>query len=173
VVVTLDEILAARRPQILRKWLELIYALYPPETTSFLERERDPFVNPVGQTMREAAEVLYERLCRPPTSGACPALERLMRLRAVQGIPPSQAVSFLLALKRLVHAEVTPSLQGPSLHADLEAIHERIDTLTLEAVDLFATYREQLTVLQAHEAQRRTQKLLERLQREPEGKEET
>jgi hypothetical protein len=172
VAVTLDEILASHRPHILRRWLDLIYALYPPETKAFLETQDDPVANPVGQTMRDAAEALYERLCRPPTTAPCPALERLMRLRAVQGICPSQAVSFLLALKRLVRAEVTPSLLGPALHADLETIDDRIDTLTLQAVDLFTAYREHLSVLQVHEARRSTQKLLERLQREHTGEED-
>ena len=171
--MTLDEILASRRPQILRKWIELIYAFYPPETVDFLARERDPFANPVGQMMRDAAEALYDRLCRPASSGACKALERLMRFRAVQGIRPSQAVGFLLGLKRLVRAETMGPLQGPSLHTDLETIDDRIDTLTLQAIDLFTTYREQLLVLQVHETRRSTQKLLERLQRERPGKEES
>jgi hypothetical protein len=171
VVVKLDEILVARRPHVLRKWLEHLYALYPPATGSFLERERDPFANPVGQTLREAAEAVYDCLCQPSRTGDCPALERLMRLRAVEGSSPSQAVGFLLALKRLVRAEVVPALQGASVHAELETIDDRIDALTLQAVDLFATYRDKLAVLQVDEARRSTQKLLERLQQERAGEE--
>jgi len=170
--VTLDEILAARRSHILGEWLDLIYADYSPATAKFFARERDPFANPVGDTVREAAAALYDRLCGPPTTDACPPLERLMRLRAVEAIRPSQAVSFLLALKRLVRAEVKPALPGPSLHVDLETICDRIDALTLEAVDLLATYREKLSVLQVHEARRSTQKLVERLQSERKGKED-
>jgi hypothetical protein len=162
--MTLDEILATRRPQILGKWLDLIYALYPPASKEFLARERDPFANPVGDTMRAAAEALYGRLHGAPEGQPCPQLEQLMRLLAVQGICPSRAVGFLLALKRLMRAELTAHREGPALLADLEAVCDRIDHLTLEAVDLFATYREKLSVLQVHEARRSTQKLLERLQ---------
>ncbi|MBI5478891.1 MAG: RsbRD N-terminal domain-containing protein [Deltaproteobacteria bacterium] len=168
VVVTLDEILAARRPHILPKWLDLIYALYPPEAKDFLQRERDPFANPVGDTMRAAAEALYGRLHGRQDGQPCPQLEQLMRLLAVQGICPSRAVGFLLALKRLMRAELAAHREGPALLADLEAVCDRIDHLTLEAVDLFATYRDKLSALQAQEARRSTQKLLERLQRERE-----
>ncbi len=169
--MTLDEILASRRPQILRRWLELMYTLCPPETRGFLANERDPFANPVGQTLREAADELYERVCHPGRPDACPALENLMRLHAVQGIAPSQAVAFLLALKRLLRAEINVALQGPTIHLDLETLDDRIDMLTLQAVDLFATYREQLAVLQVREARRGTAKLIERLQRERPTKE--
>jgi len=163
--VTLDEILASRRPALLGQWLEVIRALYPPEAAHFLERERDPFTNPVGETIREAAEALYERLRCAPDGAPCPPLERLMRLLAVQGICPSRAVGFLFALKRLLRAELAAHLVGPALLADLEAVCDRVDHLTLEAVDLFAAYREQLSTLQVSEARRSTAKLLERLQR--------
>jgi hypothetical protein len=162
--VTLDEILAARRPHILREWLELIYAGYAPEAAGFFRQERDPFANPVGETVREAAAALYGRLAEPTPASACPPLERLMRLRAVEAMRPSQAVAFLLALKRLVRAEVKAAQAGDCLHVDLEIVCDRIDSLTLEAVDLLATYREKLSVLQLQEARRSTQKLVERLQ---------
>lgn len=165
-VVTLDEILAARRPHVLRKWLEHLYAAYPPESGAFLAREQDPCANPVGQTLRDAAEAVYECLCHPSRAGECPALEHLMRLRAVEGSRPSQAVAFLLALKRLVRAEAVPALRGEAAHAELESLDDRIDALTLQAVDLFATYRDKLAALQVQEARRSTQKLIERLQQE-------
>jgi len=99
-VATLEEILAAERPHILRRWLDVVLALHAPETARFLEDERDPFANPVGEIMRQATVVLYDRLCQPTTSAACPPLEQLMRLRAVHESTPSRAVEFLLALKR-------------------------------------------------------------------------
>ena len=165
-MATLEEILAAERPHILRRWLDVVLALHAPETARFLEDERDPFANPVGEIMRQATVVLYDRLCQPTTSAACPPLEQLMRLRAVHESTPSRAVEFLLALKRLLRADLCARHCGQVAHADLVALEDRIDQLTLQAVDLFVAYREQLSVLRVNEARRGTEKLLERLRRE-------
>lgn len=164
--MTLDEILAARRPLILRRWLDAILTLYPGETARFLKDEPDPFSNPVGQMMREAIADLYDRLqtARPPVTDACPPLERLMRLLAVQNTAASRAVGVLLALKGLVRAELTPQCDGPSLYQALVEVDERVDAITLLAFDLYVASREQLADLKVQESRRRTQKLLERLQ---------
>jgi hypothetical protein len=167
-VVTLAEILASRRSSILRRWLESVLTTWPPETARFLRDEPDPFRNPVGHALRETLDDLFTRLLAPPRSDACPPLDRFMRVQAVQGRSASCAVGFVLMLKKIVHTELTPHLGGPATVEELLALDERVDLMALLAFDLFAESREQITTLQAQEVQRRTAKLVERLQKQAE-----
>jgi hypothetical protein len=165
-VATLEETMAAQRPRIIRQWLDVMLEAHAPETARFFEVERDPFANPVGAIVRGAAEALYDRLCQPTAAAACPALERLMRLRAVEESRPSRAVGFLRELKRLLRAELAAGRDAPAVGADRLALEDRIDALTMEAVDLFVAAREELAALRVAESRRGTEKLLERLRRE-------
>jgi hypothetical protein len=162
--VTLEDVLEARRPLILRRWCDAILALYPPEARRFLDEEPDRFRNPIGAILRETVEDLYDRLCRPPACASCSPLDRFMRLLAVQGIDASQAANFILALKPLVRAELLAWGQGPRLGSELSELDDRIEALVGLAIDLFVAGRQQIVELRAREVQRRTAKLLERLQ---------
>jgi hypothetical protein len=76
------------RAAILNEWLAQLGQLNPAS---------DPFRDPVGHTLREVLPVLAEvALGERPVKEAIAPLERLMRIRAVQDIAPSQAVGFLL-----------------------------------------------------------------------------
>jgi hypothetical protein len=57
----------------------------------------DPFRDPVGHTVREVLPILADvALGERPMKDAIEPLDRLMRIRAVQEMAPSQAVGFLM-----------------------------------------------------------------------------
>ena len=139
------------------RWLAATIETYPGPIGDFLVRERDPFRNPIGHSLRAGLPVLLEELfgCMN-TAIFTPALSDIVRIRAVQDFTPSQAVGFLFLLKGILRREIT----GPP--DQLRELEDRIDELVRVGFDLFMEYREKIYALKAGEARRRTD-VLERI----------
>ncbi len=170
--------LTARRDAIVQEWLARTLRSYPEHTGRFLVQERDPFRNPVGQTLRDALPALFDEIVGGMDSAALRRLlDPIVRIRAVQDFTAGQAVAFLFLLKPVVrealqsppHPPLSPlggedRGEGAKQNDDLAALDERIDQMTLLAFDLFMRCREQVYEIKANEARRRVC-LLERMQR--------
>jgi len=50
-VMVLEHLLSQKRAAILGRWFQLILETYPADTSRFLKKEKDRFVNPVGYTI--------------------------------------------------------------------------------------------------------------------------
>jgi hypothetical protein len=99
-------VLSEQKRALLEKWLERTLATYPSQTLRFLQGEKDRFRNPVGHTLREGLATLLDELTGemdPARIG--PALESIVRLRAVQDFTPSQAVGFVYLLREILQEE--------------------------------------------------------------------
>ena len=71
------------------KWLERTLASYPSQTAGFLRNEKDRFRNPVGNTLKEGLATLLDEITgEMDTAKIRPALESIVRLRAVQDFTP-------------------------------------------------------------------------------------
>ncbi len=122
---------------------------YPAETLSFLSGEQDPFSNPVGHTLRENLATLVHELLGPmDRQSIAPALDALIRLRAVQKFTPADAVRFVFGLRAAIQ-EVSGSVP--------ESLQGRIDELALMAFDQYMSCREQIFELRAKELRFRAQ----------------
>jgi hypothetical protein len=138
--------MSAREP-ILEQWIARTIQSYPPATVPFLAREDDPFRNPVGHTLRESLTTLFEQLQgNMDKDHIAPALDAIIRIRAVQDLTASQAVGFVFLLKPIVR-ELTPE-------PDQVALSERIDRLALMAFDKYMQCREQLADIRLSEGRR-------------------
>ena len=158
--------LRSRRAAILSRWNRLVLEVYPEDSSGFLRREKDRFQNPVGATTSRALEELFEGLLtRRPPAELEPALDAVVRIRAVQDLPPSHAMGFVFLLKRAVREELGDALAGDAPGAALTELEASIDTLGLAAFDLYVGCREQIYQLRAGEVRRSTAKLLERAER--------
>lgn len=158
--------LRSRRAAILGRWNRLAMEVYPEDSSGFLRREKDRFQNPVGATTARALEELVEGLlARRPPAELEPALDLIVRIRAVQDIPPSRAMGFVFLLKRAVREELGETTAGDGPGADLAELDAAIDGLGLAAFDLYVGCREQIYQLRAGELRRSTAKLLERAER--------
>ena len=94
--MTLEQFLSEKRPAIVEKWFQLILATYPADTTNFLKTNKDPFRNPVGHTIFQGIEKILEELINGINiEQISPFLDNVLRVRAVQDLSPSQAVSFI------------------------------------------------------------------------------
>jgi hypothetical protein len=149
--------LSRRKEALLEKWLERTLETYPNQTLRFLHSEKDRFRNPVGHTLREGLATLLDELTgEMDLAKVRPALESIVRLRAVQDFTPAQGTAFVFALREILYDNLEGG--GPP------AWHKGIDEMALLAFDLYMKCREEIYEIKAR-AQRREVFVWERMTR--------
>lgn len=125
-------------------WTEAVFATYPLETTGFLRTRRDPFSNPVAHMTREAADILFDAMIGEEVSPAQvkAALERFVKLRAVQKFAPSQNMAVFYLMKPILREKALPELRLKGQLDAYLAAESRLDTLALLAFDIYTRARE-------------------------------
>lgn len=138
------DIFRRHRDEVTRLWTEAVFSTYPLETNGFLRTRDDPFCNPVAHMTREAAGALYDAAIGESVSVASTkaALDRFVKLRAVQKFTPSQSLGVFSLMKPILRKHVLPDL-GRKLDEYLD-VESRIDSLTLLAFDMYVQDRETL-----------------------------
>ena len=117
---------------------------YPSAAVPFLISENDPFRNPVGHALRQSLTNLFEQLQgNMDASHITPALDAIIRIRAVQDLTASQAVGFVYLLK--------PILRELAPEHDQVRFADRVDQLALMAFDKYMQCREQLVEIRLNE----------------------
>jgi len=160
--MSLREILFAKRSNIIGQWFDEILSSYPSDTAKFLKSQKDPFNNPVGSTIKQGIEGLFDQLMENlPIYEMSPFLDNIIRIRAVQDFTPSQAVSFIFGLKDVLRKELGEEIKN-GLSQEYMDIEKRIDDLALLSFDLFMQCREKIYDLKAKEVKDMTFRLLER-----------
>ena len=141
--------LASSRRLIAEEWIASVLETYPEAFSRKLLLDQDPFRNPVGYALRENLSVLVDELLGGmDQSRVGPAMDGVVRMRAVQDFTASQAVSFVFLLRDVARRHFRDD-------ADLLAVVERrIDELALIAFDYFMTCREKLCELRTNELKR-------------------
>ena len=145
--------LMSKKDNLVKKWFDGIVHAYPESTTRFLSREKDPFRNPIGHTLKESLSVLFDGLFQTKEMASLSAvLNDIVRMRAVQDFTAGQAVSFPFLLKRILREECAADLsRSPDAFAELEM---RIDEMALLAFDLYMKCRERVYEIKYNEAKR-------------------
>ena len=137
------------REEIVEKWIGRMTEFHPEQSAALRAPEPDPFRNPVAYTVRKSLAELWEQLRGDMDPDAIDsALDALIRIRAVQDMPPSEAVGFVIQLRPIL-------LQLPA-GFDLVLLENRIDQLTLAAFDKYMKCREQIVAARLHEKERLT-----------------
>jgi hypothetical protein len=132
---------------MLDRWLALALEFHSADTVRFLGKEKDPFRNPVGHTLRENLAVLLEQLLGSmEAEPAQAAVGNILRIRAVQDLTASQAVQFVFQLR--------PILRQFQPAADYEVLDGRIDQLALWAFEEYVRCRERLADIRIRESRR-------------------
>lgn len=163
----LDREIAELRDDILERWIEGIIEGYPEETAQFLRSQPDRFANPVGASLRDGlAEILDGVLEGTEPSALVSALDRAIRVRAVQDFEPSAAVGFVFDLKRLVRDVAGEGDEGSLLELD-----RRIESLGLCAFDVYMRCREEMWKIRAREIRNQSVGIMERVAEWREGRE--
>ena len=158
----LDRNIAEHRDEILGRWIDGVIAGYPEETAEFLRSKKDRFANPVGASLREGLAELLDGIIRGVEPGELsPALDRVIRVRAVQEFEPSAAVSFVFDLKDLL-SEI---LGNSYVDADgsRERMNQRIERLGMCAFDVYMHCREEMWKIRAREIRNQSVGIMERV----------
>ena len=90
-------------------------------------------------------------------------MQEIIKIRAVQQLSASQAVSFVFQLKEAIRAELGESVGEPRVSAELVELEGKIDRIALMAFDVFVQCREQVCQLRVNEAKRRVSWVVDKL----------
>jgi hypothetical protein len=155
--------LIAKKSAILKKWFDAVADTYPDSTSGFLKKQKAQFTNPVGYTLAEGLEGLFDSLLKgiiPDTVKIF--LDSIVRIRAIQEFTASEAVSFIFLLKKIIRQELgNDILQHPGMNDELISFDASIDDLALYSFDIYMNCREKIYELKANEARNMTFRLLQ------------
>jgi len=141
------ELPTEKKNAVVAAWLARVIEDYSESSARFFRDEKDPFRNPIGDAFRRGLPVLFDQLVGPmDPARLTPALEEIIRIRAVQDFTASQALTFIFQLKSVLREQLGD--RPPE-------IEERIDEMALLAFDLYQQCREQLSEIKVNEIKKR------------------
>lgn len=158
--MSLVNLLTAKKSAVFERWFAVLMESYPADTAGFLKNPKKQFANPVGYTLSKALDLLFEELIKEEfdTDKLKLVLDDIIRIRAIQDLSPSQSLTFVFHLKRVVREEIGG--EGTAYPEELAGLDARIDATALIAFDLYMKCREKVYELRAKEVQNRTYRLL-------------
>ena len=153
--MTFGELLQQRRDAIVARWLKAALSAYPEESTAAFRREKDPFANPVGQSLRTGTREIFKNLLDGMDDVEIRRqLQEIISIRSVQEFTPSQALGFIFELKHAVRAELGAAAEAPQYASELVGLDGQIDRIALAAFDTYAQCRERVCDLRVNEIKR-------------------
>ena len=164
--MVLEHLLPQKRAAILERWFQLILETYPADTSRFLKQQKDRFINPVGYTISQEIEALYDELLQEMNSDKLAAcLDNIIRIRAVQDFPPSQTIAFIFLLKKAIREELASEIAENRVLEELSKFESKIDKLVLLALDIYMKCREKVFEIRVNEAKAERERVLKLLDR--------
>ncbi len=161
--MSFERLLVERRRAIVEDWFHKAAETYPSGMWNLLKKGSNRFANPIGGTLAEATEALYDALLRgADRDELAMLLDTSIRLRAVQSFAPSEAVAFVFELKGAVRRAFKAEIRKGKFSSDLADFEHRVDEAALVAFDTYMGCRERLMKVRSNEARGLTRRLIER-----------
>ncbi len=158
----LDDLLSKRKTSILEKWFDAVLDSYPSDTSKFLRNQKNRFTNPVGATISQGIEKIFDELLSGQSSDDFSEfLDNIVKIRAVQDFTPSEALGFIFKLKKIVRDELADDIT-PLISEELFDFETRTDNLMMSAFDNYMKCREKIYDFKANQAKNMTFRLLQR-----------
>ena len=121
---------------------------YPPDTQRFFRENKSPYSNAIGFTLRKGMEGIIDQVLRPVSIEENRAiLEPVMKVRAVENLPPSQGVKFILPLREVLFDIVKEEIEKGLLGQEWLDLNSRINHLALLSINLYSECREKVNQL--------------------------
>ncbi len=160
--MNLKTYLQEQQPELVKRWVDAVFSAYAGESARFFKDTKDPFANPVGNTIKRNLNQLFGELIQPEMDreAAQSALEAIVRIRAVQDLTPEQALSFIYRIKNIIGQSLAGRKDEGDMHAYLSGINANVDSLMLMAVNLYVACREKIYALKARQAKNEVRQLL-------------
>ncbi|MCK4619114.1 MAG: RsbRD N-terminal domain-containing protein [Desulfobacterales bacterium] len=162
--MSLNNLLERNKDDIVKQWLVSVIDTYPADTSKFIKNQKDPFANPVGNTLSVNLGPLFDELLNEMDYKSIASyLYPILRVRAVQPIlSSSQSTGFIFSLKKVIRKVLKKELSDPDILKELLHFESKIDELTLIAFDIYMKCREQVYEIKANEVRNRTFRAFER-----------
>ena len=97
------KILIENRATLVKKWTNWILETYPVETTKFLKAQKNQFSNPVGFTICNNAEKIFDEILFGENFNKIESLlNEIIKIRAIQQFNSADAVRFIFYLKQRI-----------------------------------------------------------------------
>ena len=157
------DLLSEKKSSILERWFDIVLEAYRSEASGFFKKGKRQFANPVGYTLSQGLESVLDELLREQeldVDKISPALDSIIRIRAVQDLTPSQALVFIFRLKKILREEIERA--GFAHSEEIEVLESRIDVIALISFDLYIKCREKIYDLKANELRNMTFRLLQK-----------
>jgi hypothetical protein len=168
----IEKILSDKRDIILESWLHHILDSYPIDGARFFGSEKDRFNNPVGYTFSQEIKIIYAELLDGFRSDILQSsLDKIIRIRTVQDFSPSQAISFVYLLKKVLREELESEIADTNILRELMVFEARIDQLALLAFDIYALCRNRIYEIRVNEIKKRSISFLKESRQEPDSNE--
>ena len=160
----LNNLLERNKDDIVKQWLFSVIDTYPADTSKFMKRQKDPFANPVGNTISVNLGPLFDELLNEMDYETITSyLYPILRVRAVQPIlSTSQSTGFIFLLKKVIRESLKKELSDKDILKELLHFESKIDELTLIAFDVYLKCREKVFEIKANEERNRTFRAFER-----------
>lgn len=161
--MNLKGLLLEKKAAIVKKWFDLIIDNYPADASDFLKRQKNRFSNPVGHTISQGIDGLFDEILHGIDSEKLfPFLNDIIKIKAVQDFSPSKAISFVFLLKQAIREEMGSEIKKKQMSDELRLFEEQIDELALLSFDIYMKCRERIYEIKADEAKRMMFRLLQR-----------
>ncbi len=144
------DFLIEKETKILAAWTDLVLNVYPAETVSFFKKKNDRFANPLGHTLQQGLVELFRALRDDADAKTITSvLERILLVRSLEQYAASQAVSFVLDLKRILREVGIKEVED--LDDVWVSFEKKVDSSALLAFDVYAACRERLFTARINE----------------------
>ena len=158
----INELLNKKKSAIVRNWIELILNSYPAEAANFLKLKKNQFSNPIGYTITTNAEKIFDELINERDfENIKLLLDEIIKIRAVQSFSPSQAVGFILDLKKAIRDELKVELSEKTISDELLNFELFIDQVVLLGFDLYMESREKVFKIRVNEIRSKSFKAID------------
>jgi hypothetical protein len=160
----IGELLKERTDTIIERWVEIVLSSYSPEAAVLFQKQKDPFANPIGASVRKGTRGVFEAILDGMDKEALRShLDEIVRARAVQEMHPSQALSFVFTLRSIIR-DVIPELEAdPRFHREVADLDEMIDRVALTAFDVYTECREEVSQLRINDVKRQVAWVFEKM----------
>jgi hypothetical protein len=150
--MTLEALLKEKKTIILERWFDRVLEDYPPDTRRFFREDKGPYSNPIGHTLRRGMEGIIDQVLRPVSIEEDRViLEPIMKIRAVENLPPSPGARFILPLREVLSDIVKEEMRKDVLGQEWLNLNSRINQLALLGINLYSECREKVNQLRTRE----------------------
>jgi len=159
--MNLKNLLKEKRSRIIKKWCDAVLSTYPEQSQKFLQKQKDSIANPVGSTISQGLESIYDQLLSDLKSDEISLfLDNIIRVRAIQDFSPSQAVSFIFELKDIAREELKTEVGQNGISEELISFESEIDGLAMLCFDIYTRCREKIFEIRVNEVRNQSSRLL-------------